>query len=182
MPTLGYTFYVSNNATGAAAEMNANIRMTVRSVAQIASSTVPSTFLADETSFLEPWFQFDEEHNLTEIPFSGIMTPLIEDYMVHMYSIQGFFHSTSRMLLFEVMLIESPLAFQGYQANNRNETYEFDIAQGNFTLTQPTFAVYPTKDPVADWAAFATQLGSANFLSNFYNAVCCPYCRIGLYY
>jgi hypothetical protein len=106
VPTLGYTFYVSNNATGAAAEMNANIRSTVRSVAQIASSTVPSTFLADETSFLEPWFQFDEEHNLTEIPFSGIMTPLIEDYMVQMYSIQGFFHSMSSILGFEITLMK----------------------------------------------------------------------------
>jgi hypothetical protein len=94
--TFGYTFYLSNNATGAAEELNGNIRMALRSVAQVANSIIPSEFLRDETSFLEPWFQYDAENNLTQIPFSGIMTPLVEDYMVDLYSTQGFYHSVYR--------------------------------------------------------------------------------------
>ena len=67
--------------------------MALRSVAQVANSIIPSEFLRDETSFLEPWFQYDAQNNLTHIPFSGIMTPLVEDYMVDLYSTQGFYHS-----------------------------------------------------------------------------------------
>lgn len=70
--------------------------MALRSVAQVANSIIPSEFLRDETSFLEPWFQYDAENNLTQIPFSGIMTPLVEDYMVDLYSTQGFYHSVYR--------------------------------------------------------------------------------------
>ena len=54
---------------------------------------------------------------------------------------------------------------------NRKLTYEHEVKQGNYTLPQPTFALYPTKDPVADWAAFATQIKSSTFLKHHFNAV-----------
>ena len=94
MPTLGYNVYFSTNATGAAAELNANPRDSIRSCAQLANDTIPSTFLLSETTFLEPWNEFVEENNLTEIPFSGIMSHQVEDYMVTKYKQQGFFPST----------------------------------------------------------------------------------------
>jgi soluble epoxide hydrolase/lipid-phosphate phosphatase len=43
-------------------------------------------------------------------------------------------------------------------------------AQGNFTLPQPTFTLYPTKDPVADWHAFALQVKASSFLLQGENA------------
>lgn len=62
-------------------------------------------------------------------------------------------------------------AFNGYQRRNRYDTWRFERAQGNYTISQPTFALYPTKDPVADWAGVALALGSYKFLTNHYNAV-----------
>ncbi len=62
-------------------------------------------------------------------------------------------------------------AFNGYQRRNRYDTWQFERAQGNYTIDQPTFSLYPTKDPVADWAMVATALGSSTFLKNHYNAV-----------
>jgi hypothetical protein len=95
VPTLGYNIYVSANATGAAKELDADPRSAIRSCAQVASSTVPATFLSGLTSFLQPWEDFEKENNLTEIPFSGFMTKQVEDYMVLQYQKQGFFNSTS---------------------------------------------------------------------------------------
>jgi hypothetical protein len=54
---------------------------------------------------------------------------------------------------------------------NRQLTHEFERAQGNFTLPQPTFLLFPTKDRVADWVYFANLINSSSFLTNHYNAV-----------
>ena len=54
---------------------------------------------------------------------------------------------------------------------NRQLTYEHEVKQGNYTLPQPTFTLYPTKDPVADWVAFANQIKSSTFLKRHFNAV-----------
>lgn len=61
-------------------------------------------------------------------------------------------------------------AFNGYQQDNRKQTYDFEIAQGNFTLTQPTFTLFPTKDPVADWEGFSKQVKEDSFLKNHQTA------------
>jgi len=50
-------------------------------------------------------------------------------------------------------------------------TYDFNVVQGNFTLNQPTFTLFPTKDPVADWEAFAAQIKASSFLTNQRNTV-----------
>lgn len=57
---------------------------------------------------------------------------------------------------------------------NRNLTYQFEIGQGNFTLPQPTFSLFMTKDPVANWEEFAGQIASSAFLKDHYNQVCLP--------
>jgi hypothetical protein len=93
-PSFGYTLYLSKNATGAAAELNADPLAAIRSCAQVASSVVPSDFLIDQTSFLGPWRRFDQQHGYKQIPASGILTPVVEQYMVESYQKQGFYNST----------------------------------------------------------------------------------------
>jgi hypothetical protein len=44
-------------------------------------------------TFLGPWRGYLKENNLTEIPFSNIMTKEVEDYMVESYKKQGFKNS-----------------------------------------------------------------------------------------
>jgi hypothetical protein len=88
-----YQVYFSNNATGAAQELNADPRSAIMSCAQIAPSVLPPTFLQLATSFLQPWWDFLKAHKLKQIPFSGIMTTCVEDYMVASYQKQGFFPS-----------------------------------------------------------------------------------------
>ncbi len=73
--------------------MDADPRSAIRSCAQVAATKPPATFLADQTSFLEPWYQWEKQNNVTEIPFSGIMSREVEDYMVESYQKQGFFNS-----------------------------------------------------------------------------------------
>jgi hypothetical protein len=85
--------YFGNNATGAAAELNADPRSAIRSCAQTATSVIPPTFLQENNTFLGPWYAYDKAHNLKAIPFSGIMTQCVEDYMVASYKKQGFFSS-----------------------------------------------------------------------------------------
>jgi len=38
------------------------------------------------------------------------------------------------------------------------------VKQGNFTLSQPTFTLFPTLDPVANWEKLAEELQSVAFL------------------
>jgi hypothetical protein len=54
---------------------------------------------------------------------------------------------------------------------NRQLTFQFETKQGNYTLPQPTFTLFQTRDPVADWAGFAGQVKSYAFLKNYRNAV-----------
>ncbi|KAK2768283.1 hypothetical protein FQN54_000136 [Arachnomyces sp. PD_36] len=152
-PSFSYQVYLSNTPELAAQELDADPRSAIRSCAQVADSQVPEDFLLRNDTFLGPWEEFQEENGLDEIPFSGIMDEVVEDYMVKAYSKGGFYNT-----------------FNGYQHENRRFTYEFETSQGNFTLPQPTFTLYPTIDPVADWEELAVQLGSASFLLDHYNA------------
>jgi soluble epoxide hydrolase/lipid-phosphate phosphatase len=92
-PFFSYQVYLSENATGAAAELDADPRASIRSCAQVASSKVPATFLARNDTFLGPWKEFMRSLGLKEVPFSGIMSRLVEDYMVMSYKKQGFYNS-----------------------------------------------------------------------------------------
>ncbi|RDL32443.1 uncharacterized protein BP5553_08899 [Venustampulla echinocandica] len=152
-PNLGYTFYLSNNATGASKEMDADPRSAIRACAQIAATVPPHDFLSSKTSFLEPWNEWEKENNVTTIPFSGIMSQEVEDYMVESYQKQGFFNT-----------------YNGYQANNRLETYLNQKKLGKTSLSQPAFVLFPTRDPVANWHDWSLQEESYKYLANFYNA------------
>ena len=61
-------------------------------------------------------------------------------------------------------------AYNGYQDANRKYAHDFEISQGNFTLSQPTFTLFPTKDPVSDWAGFSKQVKEDSFLKNHQTA------------
>lgn len=95
-PGFGYQLYLSNNASGGAAEMDADPRSAIRSCAQVADTKVPEKFLKDTTSFLDAWKEDNKKNNRTEIPFSGIMSQKVEDYMVETYKKQGFYNSEFR--------------------------------------------------------------------------------------
>lgn len=73
--------------------MDADPRSAIRSCAQIATTKVPPKFLKDQTSFLDAWREDNQKNNRTEIPFSGIMSKVVEDYMVESYKKQGFYNS-----------------------------------------------------------------------------------------
>jgi soluble epoxide hydrolase/lipid-phosphate phosphatase len=133
--------------------MNVDIRKSIRSCAQTANSTIPVDFLTSTTNFLGAWNTHLSANHLSQIPASGIMTQLVEDYMVLSYSKQGF-HNT----------------YNGYQYQNRKITFDFGVAQGNVTIPQPTFTLRPTADPVANWVQLAGIVGEANFLTNHQTA------------
>ncbi|KAF2436595.1 hypothetical protein EJ08DRAFT_691757 [Tothia fuscella] len=57
----------------------------------------------------------------------------------------------------------------GYQYGNRKLTSDHARGQGNYTLPQPTFILYPISDLAADWQALAVLVKSAVFLPNHYN-------------
>lgn len=73
--------------------MNNDPRSAIRSCAQVADSILPPTFLKKTDTFLGPWKEMEREHKMDEIPFSGIMSEDIEDYMVKSYRKQGFYNS-----------------------------------------------------------------------------------------
>lgn len=92
-PHVTYNVYFQNNATGAAQELNADIRKSLRSCYQTAKSTIPADFLTENNTFLGPWNTFLQQHKLKQIPFSGLVSHALEDYLVEQYSIQGFYNS-----------------------------------------------------------------------------------------
>lgn len=92
-PGFGYQIFLSTDPKAAAAELDSDPRSAIRSCAQVANSTVPSDFLVDRESFLNAWYKANEEAGRDEIPFSGIMTKEVEDYMVASYQKQGFYNS-----------------------------------------------------------------------------------------
>jgi soluble epoxide hydrolase/lipid-phosphate phosphatase len=169
-PSFSYQVYLGTTPEAAAAEMDEDPRMAIRSCAQIANSTLPKDFLRHNDTFLQPWEDYIVANDLDEIPFSGIMTKVVEDYMVRSYQKQGFYNST--YIRGHVQFLElTVIAYNGYQYGNRKLSHEFEQSQGNFTLRQPTFTLFPSRDPVANWEGLAKQLKSADFLLNHYNAV-----------
>lgn len=94
-PGFGYQIFLSKDPEAAAQELDKDPRSAIRSCAQVADSVVPSDFLVDRDSFLNAWYKANEAAGRDEIPFSGIMTREVEDYMVASYKKQGFYNSTS---------------------------------------------------------------------------------------
>jgi hypothetical protein len=88
-----YHVFMANSPEKAAKEMDADHRSAIRAVAHIADSKLPAEFLTRTDTFIGPWRDYIKANNLSEIPFSGIMTKKVEDYMVESYKKQGFYNS-----------------------------------------------------------------------------------------
>jgi len=147
LPRLAYQLYFDGETQEAIKELATDIRRTLRGTLRTVDSAPPDAFLESTTSFLGAW---DDVAEIPPIPF---MTPDEEDYWVEQYSIQSF---------------KDTLIF--YTTENRHASWEIANKQGNFTLPQPVLSVWPTNDPVGDWADAAKLLGSANWLPQNTNA------------
>ncbi|KIJ53653.1 hypothetical protein M422DRAFT_25478 [Sphaerobolus stellatus SS14] len=141
LPSMGYQVFFEKKTEDAVAELNADIRRTLRGTFRSASSPPPADFLLSKEGFMGAWSDVEV---IPPIPF---MSPEEEDYLVEQFSIQGF---------------NNTLEFYTY--GNRLRTWEFDRAQGNFSIPQPALHIAPTNDPVADWEFVAKALHTSTFV------------------
>ncbi|KAF8164754.1 Alpha/Beta hydrolase protein [Crassisporium funariophilum] len=142
-PALTYQLFFDTLTDAAVAELDRDIRRTVRATLRTVDSPPPESFLKDKESFLAAWDEFEE---IPPIPF---FTPEEEDYFVDQYSLNGFRHT-----------------LQFYTHHNRFIGWELANSQGNHTIYQPVLAIYPTQDPVSNWVHVAKHLNSSDFLPN----------------
>ncbi|KAG0697103.1 Alpha/Beta hydrolase protein [Suillus ampliporus] len=141
MPKLAYQVFFENYTTAAVAELNKDIRRSLRATLRTVNSAPPDSFLTSTSTFLGAY------NNVTEIPPVPFFTSDDEDYFVERFSIHKFDHT----LMF-------------YTRGNRYGTWQSTQAQGNYTIPQPVLAVLPLNDPVADWVFAANYWKSAAFL------------------
>ncbi|KAF7981811.1 hypothetical protein HWV62_31923 [Athelia sp. TMB] len=139
-PKLAYNLYFEANTSTAIAELDQNIRRSVRGVLRTVDSPPPVAFLKSNESFLEAW---------SEIPPVPFFTAEEEDYFVEQYSIQGF---------------QNTLQFYTYE--NKYISWEFGHSQQNNTIPQPALSILPLNDPVADWVGAARVLHTADYFAN----------------
>ncbi|CAG7854202.1 SubName: Full=Uncharacterized protein {ECO:0000313/EMBL:CCA70423.1} [Serendipita indica DSM 11827] len=141
LPKLTYNLYFMSETEKAIAELNKDVRRTIRAALRSLASPSPYRFLRSKTSFLKAY------NHLEEIPPVPFFTPDQEDYYVEQYQKQGFDHT-----------------LQFYTHENKYKNWEFAHNQGNFTIPLPVLAVYPINDPVADWPLVALVAGSHTYL------------------
>ncbi|PFH49124.1 hypothetical protein AMATHDRAFT_63697 [Amanita thiersii Skay4041] len=139
-PKLAYQLYFDQNTDEAVAELDADIRRSLRSVFRTQNSAPPDSFLTSTKNFLGAY----GDGEIPPIPF---FTKEEEDYLVEQFEIQGF---------------KDTLQF--YMMPNRYQSWKFAFDQGNATIKCPVLAVYPTDDPVADWKKVVKLLDSTKHL------------------
>ncbi|KAJ7755164.1 alpha/beta-hydrolase [Mycena metata] len=143
LPKLNYQLFFNKNTPEAITHLDKDVRRTIRATFRTVASPPPDEFLKSPTSYLSAW------DDVVEIPPVPFFTPDEEDYLVEQYSIQGFQYT-----------------LQFYTEENRQSSWAFSNAQGNYTISQPVLSILPTNDPVADWALAAKILKSADYLPN----------------
>ncbi|KIL59519.1 hypothetical protein M378DRAFT_169165 [Amanita muscaria Koide BX008] len=141
-PKLMYQVYFDEKTDNAAAELDKDVRRSLRSVHRTLASPVPDAFLRSRDSFLTA---FGSE----EIPPIPYLTPQEEDYLVEQFKVQGF---------------ENTLHF--YITENRYQSWKFVHNHGNRSIPQPVLTVYSSKDSTADWKFIGTVVGSAKYVPN----------------
>ncbi|KIJ59773.1 hypothetical protein HYDPIDRAFT_183893 [Hydnomerulius pinastri MD-312] len=141
MPKLAYQIFFERNTSGAVAELNKDIRRTLRGTLRSVDSPPPDHFLTSNATFIGAY------DHLPEIPDIPFFSKEEEDYFVERFSQQGF----DRSLIF-------------YTRGNRYGTWQSAQEQGNYTIPQPVLSVLPLNDPVADWVFAAEFLKAAHFL------------------
>ncbi|KAJ7083118.1 Alpha/Beta hydrolase protein [Mycena belliarum] len=143
LPKLTYQLFFDQNTSQAVAELDKDMRRSIRATLRTVASPPPTDFLTSSTSYLEAW------EDVAEIPPVPFFTPEEEDYFVQQYGIQGFKYT-----------------LEFYTEENRRASWAFDHAQGNYTIPQPVLSILPNNDPVADWDLAAKILRSRDFLPN----------------
>ncbi|KAL0565078.1 hypothetical protein V5O48_016957 [Marasmius crinis-equi] len=141
LPKLTYQLFFSGKTKEAIAELDKDIKRSVRATLRTGASPPPETFLTSAETFLGAWGDVEE---IPPVPF---FSPEEEEYFVEEYKKQGFRNT-----------------LQFYTNGNRYATWKFINDQGNHTLPQPVLAVLPKHDPVADWALAMKLLKSEKFL------------------
>ncbi|GLB33227.1 putative alpha beta-hydrolase [Lyophyllum shimeji] len=143
LPKLAYQLFFDSTLDAATAELDRDIRRTVRATLRTVSSPPPDLYLQSQDSFLDAWGHVEE---IPPVPF---FTAEEEDYFVEQYSIQGFRYT-----------------LQFYMTENRYASWQLAQSQGNHTIPQPALAIYPLSDPVADWMVAARLLKTAELVPN----------------
>ncbi|KAJ7911118.1 Alpha/Beta hydrolase protein [Mycena leptocephala] len=143
LPKLSYQLFFNKNTPEAVAELDNDVRRTIRATLRTVASPPPDEFLKSRSTFVGGW------DNVAEIPPVPFFTPEEEDYFVEQYSIQGFKHT-----------------LQFYMEENRHASWSFANTQGNHTIPQPVLSILPKNDPVADWAVASKILKSTDYLPN----------------
>ncbi|KAJ7499703.1 alpha/beta-hydrolase [Mycena latifolia] len=143
LPKLNYQLFFNRETPEAVAQLDMDIRRTIRGTLRTVASPPPDDFLKSPTSYLGAW------EDVPEIPPVPFFTPEEEEYFVGQYSIQGFKYT-----------------LQFYTEENRRASWAFANAQGNHTIPQPVLSILPKNDPVADWALASKILKSTDYLPN----------------
>ncbi|KAF9653905.1 alpha/beta-hydrolase [Thelephora ganbajun] len=139
-PRLTYQVYFRDTIDNAAAELEADVRRTIRIVYKHSNTTAPDTFLTSSTSFLTPY-------DGIELSRSPLMTQEEEDYLVDQFTKSGFKNS-----------------LQFYQHRNRYLSWQIAHDNGTFNVNVPSLAIYPNKDSVADWNVVSEIAKSKSFV------------------
>ena len=87
LPTLSYQMFFEKDTQNAIAELNSDIRRSLRGTFRSASSPPPAHFLLANDTFMGAW------NNVEVIPPIPFMSSEEEDYLVEQFSIQGFDNS-----------------------------------------------------------------------------------------
>ena len=140
-PKLAYQIYFEQSTQAAIAELNKDIRRSLRAVLRSVSSPPPDSFLGGTTSFLDAYSDYEE------IPPSTFYSLEEEDYMVEEYSKQGFDYT-----------------LQFYTYHNRYESWRTSHEQGNYTIPQPALFIAPLQDPVANLIEVMKMLETEKFI------------------
>jgi soluble epoxide hydrolase/lipid-phosphate phosphatase len=93
LPKLSYQSHFEKRTSQAAAELNKDIRRTIRATLRTVGSKPPDAFLRSRTSFLKAYRHMDK---IPPVPF---FSPEEEDYYVEEYLKQGFDYSKRGWLL-----------------------------------------------------------------------------------
>jgi len=123
-PRLAYQVFFDTQTHEAVAELERDIRRTLRGTLLHLTSPRPEDFLTSSDTFLGAWDHFEE------IPETVFLSKEEEDYWVEQYSIQGFKYN-----------------LQSYTSENRLATWNFANEQGNHTIPQPVLSILATKRP-----------------------------------
>jgi len=141
IPHFAYRVYFAEQTSTAIAELNTDIRRTLRATLRTVASPPPSDFLLSNSSFLDAW------KNVSTIPAVPFFSPIEEDYWVDQYNIQKFNYN-----------------LEFYTNPDSFASYSFANSQGNETIPQPVLSILATNDPVADWVEVAALLNTSSYI------------------